>query len=627
MDHRWVEILLNGVLAEYPNAESLQIGDTTGSAIVRLDVQNVFKVFAPGKDHLLSQEIRLVQSLKESCGEGFKEIFLPTEFATIGGYQGFVSPYFEYTLNNLAWNQSFQPEELMKQVEGGLLQAMERLELLYERTRGPFEERFAQELEITLHYIREQLHSELIGSLDYLPQIAEQLQQLVPPESSWCHRDLHLDNIASLAGGYVLFDPIPTFWQNEGYLSRIQHLNPPFKGHIFLDYAKLLVSLEREAAKLEKQGALQHRNVLLHLKQVYERKAEAQFGRAALHLGFTVYYGLYATCKCDHCLRWGIWDVMIRELDLAINKLLCDDLAHRFSDNRSFTHIHGGTQSTLIFAIPYRGQSAILKMDFLERADGVATEVQRNLQAYEAMPTTLRPAIFSSGQYERLHFLLMEHAGTGFYERLTAPLDPLLYQQLEAVLRAAYAHSAREDPLQVQRFYQSLLSSFEENLTAYIQPKHSVDVSEGLKVLKELKHVSDNVLPRWCFWTTTDFTVDNLFCKDDRIIFIDPKDAAPGIFEVDLGMFHTLIGLYTLSSKGGRLPIHASNAPFYSARVFELAQTIRGQYEPLNSTPFLKLGVAWQYTLSSRFREGEEAVELYHRAVHTLEEVYGNFVV
>lgn len=633
IDEQWAERVFQKLLTEYPGAEKLRIDDSSGNVIIKLNSgdasRSVFKVLSPSREKFLAHEKKLHFALQEACGQYYTELFVPVQVTTIGGEEGFLSPQFEYTLRDLLFSDDIEISTLSERMISGLVQAMERLNLLRKCTLSTFDERFVEELRITIKYLREQLDNEKPEQLRHLTQIANMVEKFIPRESTWCHRDFHLDSLAYLAGQYRLFDPLPTLEQKPEYVDRIEHLEPPIKGHVFLDYAELAISLEREAAKLEKKGYPERRDLLLQMKQVFEQKAELQVGRSALHLGNLIYYSRYALCRCDHCLQWGIWPVMLSGLDCTINQLLCDDLATRLSDDGTFKAVYGGNTDCLIFELPHKGQRAILKMEFVSGSSAASSEVGkdlrreviRNLRGYEAMPGAIRPAIFTMGQYEQLNFLLMEHAGTEFYGRLIEPLDEKLYHQLETALWKAYTDSAEEKPDQAQAFYHSILQKLEENLLRYIQPKHKIEVAEGQNIIELLRRVPNSALPNWCFWATTDFTVNNLFYKDNRFIFIDPKEALPGIFEVDLGMFPTLIAIYARSPRRNTPPIHETNVPFYQDKIFSLAQAIRSQYESLDSTPFLKLGAAWQCILSSRFREGEEAIQLYHKAVKLLIEV------
>jgi SAM-dependent methyltransferase len=539
----WRETVLADVQQEYPDADAVTKGETTGNRIIGIAPGRIFKVLSPERVAFLPYERRLWAALEEACGPDCRGLFVPQRAVTIGGREGFESQRFESTLLDIMLDPNITMDEWVDRMRGGFDAPFALLAALRLRTVEPLSEQFIQEVRLTCVYIADQLADSRLNRLDYLRQLVAQVDQLIPAERYWGHREMHLDTVALLQGTWHLFDPIPMLEQRTEYIEQVQHLDPLFKGHESLDYAPLLISMEREAGKLnrsdwddhdiqtdrrallDRSAQIERCNYLLRLKQDYKQWAEATVGRTALHLGYAIYYGLYGICPCKPCNICGIQDGLQAGLVRAINQLLADDLAGRFSDSQSAAPIAGGTQGCLLYEIPLQGQRAVLKIETGVLAEDPAptatmSAVPRNVAGCRAMPAALRPRLFASGDYERLPFLLMRHAGVSVREQLIAPLDESLLNKLVAQLREAYASSAIRGPKQVRLFYGHMLDLIEENFTRHIWKQHRFSADDAMDGVNALRDVPARTLPEWCFWTTTDVTVNNIFWDGNRVIFI-----------------------------------------------------------------------------------------------------------
>jgi len=184
IDKQWAERVCQNVQSEYPQAKQLAQGESSGNVVIDLrpgdDSGHVFKALSPSREKFLLHEKRLHQSLRDACGQSYTELLVPVQVTTIGGEEGFASPRFEHTLLDLIWSDEAENGTLLERMATGLVQAMERLDLLRKCTTGAFDSRFVEELRITIEYFRQRLDHEKSEQLRHLDQITCMIERFLP---------------------------------------------------------------------------------------------------------------------------------------------------------------------------------------------------------------------------------------------------------------------------------------------------------------------------------------------------------------------------------------------------------------------------------------------------------------
>jgi len=137
---------------------------------------------------------------------------------------------------------------------------------------------------------------------------------------SFAHKDLSTSNI-------ILSD------DNE----RVRFIDPriavPYldesgaSGNVVIDLAAYLVSLERKELEAKKDtDALDYSSLKEEVqKEIKRYLSEGVFTESFLKLCETVWYSIYAACKCDYCTateRLWLYNEMVRRCEKNLNELI-----------------------------------------------------------------------------------------------------------------------------------------------------------------------------------------------------------------------------------------------------------------------------------------------------------------
>ncbi|MDE1847713.1 MAG: hypothetical protein KGH61_02050 [Candidatus Micrarchaeota archaeon] len=272
------------------------------------------------------------------------------------------------------------------------------------------------------------------------------------------------------------------------------------------------------------------------------------------------------------------------------------DLAASLSDNGMASKLKEGRGSCNVFKILHMGRDAVVKIgvDDIGRA-----EISSNLASYSEMEKInvariVAPKIFENNGTGDLPYIIMEYLGKDF--RTNANQDNIMDMTRTMIdrLKEVYISSIELDHESSKKWLEGRRSDLIRYFTVHLIPFGFGSISD-IDTLKRLDIVS--LAPKYIAWATRDFTPDNIFINGDRLTYIDGKGDARGVPLLDLAMFTTLTGeVYGL-------PNGVKSAEAARSFAMEIGKDLlRTPY----SEELFKLGEAFQYSLSVRFRKEKD---------------------